>query len=73
MRDFNVCFYIEIHKIIIKLFMLGLSCLDKNLPRGYKKKSCSTQRSMNFFLLINIKMPTILVGILTFIPVVKLA
>ena len=27
--------------------------------------SCSTQRSMNFFLLINVKMPTI-VGILTF-------
>ena len=30
-----------------------------------KKISCSTQLSMNFFLLINVKMPTI-VGILTF-------
>ena len=34
-------------------------------PRGYKKFSCSAQLSMNFFLLINVKMPTI-VGILTF-------
>ena len=30
-----------------------------------KKKSCSTQQSMKFFLFINVKMPTI-VGILTF-------
>ena len=28
-------------------------------PLGYKKISCSTQLSMNFFLLINVKMPTI--------------
>ena len=41
---------------------LPLRC--KIRPRGYKKISCSTQLSMNFFLLINIKMPTI-VGILT--------
>ena len=34
-------------------------------PRGYKTFSCSTQLSMNFFLPINVKMPTI-VGILTF-------
>ena len=34
-------------------------------PLGNKKKSCPTQVSMNFFLLINVKMPTI-VGILTF-------
>ena len=34
-------------------------------PRGFKTFSCSTQPSMNIFLLINIKMPTI-VGILTF-------
>ena len=34
-------------------------------PRGYKKISCSPQLSMKFFLLINVKMPTI-VGILTF-------
>ena len=35
-------------------------------PRGYKTfSSCSTQLSMKFFLLINVKMPTI-VGTLTF-------
>ena len=33
--------------------------------RGYKLFSCKTQLSMKFFLLINVKMPTI-VGILTF-------
>ena len=27
-------------------------------PQGYKKNSCSAQLSMNFFLLINVKMPT---------------
>ena len=35
-------------------------------PRGYKTFSCSTQLSLKFILLINVKMPTI-VGILTFI------
>ena len=35
-------------------------------PRLLKLFSCSTQLSMKFFLLINVKMPTI-VGILTFI------
>ena len=34
-------------------------------PDVIKKNSCSTQLSMLFFLLINVKMPTI-VGILTF-------
>ena len=34
--------------------------------QGYKRFSCSTQLSMIFILLINVKMPTI-VGILTFI------
>ena len=34
-------------------------------PQGYKKISCSTERSMKFFLLIVVKMPTI-IGILTF-------
>ena len=34
-------------------------------PRGYKKISCSTQLSMKIFLLVNVKMPTV-VGILTF-------
>ena len=35
-------------------------------PRGYKTFSCSTQLSIRFILLINVKMPTI-VGILTLI------
>ena len=35
-------------------------------PRGYKLFSYSTQLSRKFFLLINIKMPTV-VGILIFI------
>ena len=33
-------------------------------PRGYKTFLCSTQLSLKFFLLINVKMPTV-VGILT--------
>ena len=43
-----------------------LKCLGKNQgkirPQGYKKFSCSTQLNMKFFLLINVKMPTV-VGI----------
>ena len=39
-------------------------------PQGYKKKSCLTQLSAKFFLLINVKMPTI-VSILTFISRIK--
>ena len=35
-------------------------------PKVIKLFSCSAQLNMNFFLLINVKMPTI-VGILTFI------
>ena len=34
-------------------------------PKVIKQNSCSTQLSMKFFLLINVKMPTT-VGILTF-------
>ena len=40
--------------------------LEEPGPEGMKEMSCSTQLSMKFFLLINVKMPTI-VGILTFI------
>ena len=40
------------------------SCLRKPGPKVIKPFSCSTQLSMKFFLLINVKMPTI-VGILT--------
>ena len=40
-------------------------CIYTAWSRGYKHFSCSTQLIMKFFLLINVKMPTI-VGILTF-------
>ena len=39
-------------------------------PRGYKLFSCSTQLSMEFILLINVKMPTI-VGILKFVSMIN--
>ena len=38
---------------------------DRSCPEVIKLFSCSTQLSMKFFLLINVKMPTT-VGILTF-------
>ena len=40
-------------------------------PRGYKLCSCSTQLSIKFIPLINVKMPTIVVGILTFISMIN--
>ena len=40
--------------------------IEKPGPEVVKKISCSTQLSMKFFLLINVKMPTI-VNILTFL------
>ena len=45
----------------------GKTCLisEEVWPEVIKLFSCSTQLSMKFFLLINVKMPTI-VGILTF-------
>ena len=47
-----------------------MACVDENMqtgPKVIKLFSCSTQLSMNFFLLINVKMPAIIiVGILTF-------
>ena len=42
----------------------------RSRPQGYKTFSCSTQLSMKFILLINVKMPTI-VGILTFISMIN--
>ena len=62
----------EISKIISKLNSLLVKCQIDNpspgaiRPRGYKTFLCSTQLSMKFILLINVKMPSI-VGILTFI------
>ena len=45
--------------------MLILLLLHKTGPKVINLCSCSSQLSMKFFLLINVKMPTI-VGILTF-------
>ena len=45
------------------LFLQNLSEDNESGPKVIKKFSCSTQLSMKFFPLINVKMPTI-VGIL---------
>ena len=61
----------EVFQDIEKVIMPGVSSLlstkrrKKIWPKVIKLFSCSTQLSMKFFLLINVKMPTI-VGILTF-------
>ena len=39
--------------------LLSLTVLTKSGPEVIKLFSCSTQLSINFFLLINVKMPTI--------------
>ena len=45
---------------------------QRSAPEVIKLFSCSTQLSMKFILLINVKMPTI-VGILTFISMINTA
>ena len=40
-------------------------------PEVIKNYSCSTQLSAKFILLINVKMPTTIVGILTFISMIN--
>ena len=49
---------------------LGKERVGMTRPRGYKTFSWSTQLSMKFLMLINVKMPTI-VGILTFIRIIN--
>ena len=56
-------FYIKNFYVMGKLLLGKLSCTQTG-PEVIKHFSCSTQLSMKFFLLINVKMPTI-VGILT--------
>ena len=51
----------EVDKLRIVSAAIIVTC-----AQGYKTFSCSTQLSLKFILLINVKMPTI-VGILTFI------
>ena len=66
-------------EVIIKLFLekrqgvfiiagtfIRINTVHQSGPEVIKLFSCSTQLSMKFFLLINVKMPTI-VGILTFL------
>ena len=66
-RAFNVTTAIRESRsifLVIKYRKVSLS-QTKNGPEIIKLFPCSTQLSMKFFLLINVKMPTV-VGILTF-------
>ena len=47
-----------------------LNIMNTYRPQGYKTFLCSTQLSMKFIMLINVKMPTI-VGILSFISTIN--
>ena len=63
----------SIYKYVIKetcIIHLKKNCLKRPGPEVIKLFPCSTQLSMKFILLINVKMPTI-VGILTFISIVN--
>ena len=63
----NVIFFLFLHANIIMLWPCGYSSEEpKWRPEVIKLFSCSTQLSMKFSLLINMKMPTI-VGIFIFI------
>ena len=55
---------------IVSFSRAVVECIHLLQPRGYKTFLCSTQLSMNFILLINVKMPTI-DGILIFISRIK--
>ena len=52
----------------ICLFKFRVNHLERSGPEVIKLFPCSTQLSMKFFLLMNVKMPTV-VGILTFMRV----
>ena len=70
-RGFVRYFYFFFCMIPFRLRVISFDVLQRGTafmtsrPRGYKTFPCSTQLSMELFLLINVKMPTI-VGILTF-------
>ena len=51
--------------VSLSLIFFAMSSHHESGPEVIKIISCSTQLSMNIFLLMNVKMPTI-VGILTF-------
>ena len=58
-------FFQQPHEVDMEVPGKGIIC-----ARGYTTFSCSTQLSMEFILLMNMKMPTI-VGILTFISMIN--
>ena len=53
-------------ELFFEVCVICFSYAEKSGPKGYKTFSCSSQLSINFILLINVKIPTN-VGILTFI------
>ena len=55
---------------IMRVKQLAIESQENKLGLEALKKSCSTQLSMKFIMLINVKMPTI-VGILSFISTVN--
>ena len=56
----------------LKLVTIAITLAGKQTgSRGYKTFSCSTQLSMKFIMLINVKMQ--IVGILTFISVISIS
>ena len=75
MRKRVLCFsffIVVVHVAFKFTFVLGSIPFGAMIirPRGYKLFSCSTQLSMKFILLINVKMPTV-VGILIFISMIN--
>ena len=70
MLVYQTCRYFlqDLHTVMILRLkicsVMLLLALNLAWPRGYKTFSCSTLLSMKIFLLINVKMPTV-VGILT--------
>ena len=65
---YHMHLHYQIFLLYRKIYLTYISLLHHSeftWSRGYKIFSCSTQLSMKIFLLINVKMPTV-VGILTF-------
>ena len=60
----------KMHQLFNVKFVLGDHCFHRSGLDVIKLFSCSTQLSMKFAMLINVKMPTI-VGILTFISMIN--
>ena len=63
-----LCFCVVFHLLS---YFVSASC-ESSGPEVMKKKICSTQLSLEFIKLINVKMPTV-VGILTIISLINTA